>query len=677
MATGTSTRRREVRACQRCRTLKVGCDKAKPACRRCIKAGASCVVRHTGSNESDRASTNGDTSILREDLDDSLRNRDELTGSTVSNENGSFHSPLSYHQLTSHKRNRNPVSCIRCRRLKVRCDRQQPCHRCTKAKAVCAYGRSSGIHHDSDGDSFADNSSAAARFAAWSGRFRTDTHWITLVREVENSLSAHGSGLAPHSHTSHSNRPDILSDLPWGLKKVESKSVLLERMPTRVVGEKLISMYIDVVEKTHHFLDLPAFQQQLLLFWDHPMEAEDGWLALLFVIFYLGQEAHRTVACGSTDLLLSVPRTEFLEVSQGFLHRTSFVAHPNLDIIRTLCLMVVAKQMVQMSCSAMDTSWCLTGLILRIAMSMGLHSAQVDDPRLGKAERQTLNVLWTSIMYLNLRQSVLTGMPILLRPRDYTCASPPSINGCPDRALPRLNLEEETETFHGLFRRAVPLASQLLDLSHGPTRSETYEAIMHYTAETRHLLVHASETLRKSHPTTGEARQAIMLDILFRRLLLSVHRPFAHDERAPLRYPLSYWTSLDCALAILVHQRDLWEAPADNSPVSRSFARLFWPDFLVAALTLSGYLLRADTPLDPPPSSGYGGMPARTTLLDALRSCRDIWQLEKNRNICHSHAFVMIDRVVSALKETGPDSIPALNRADVESAIDAASAGVH
>jgi hypothetical protein len=202
MATGTSARRREVRACQRCRTLKVGCDKAKPACRRCIKAGVSCVVRYTGSNrnETDRASTNGDTSILAEGLDDSPRNRDEvrlarclccppltavqLTGSTVSNENGSFHSPLSYHQLTPPKRNRNPVSCIRCRRLKVRCDRQQPCQRCTKAKAVCAYGRSGGIHHDSDGESSADNSSAAARFAAWSGRFRTDTHWITLVREV-------------------------------------------------------------------------------------------------------------------------------------------------------------------------------------------------------------------------------------------------------------------------------------------------------------------------------------------------------------------------------------------------------------------------------------------------------------------------------------------------------------
>jgi hypothetical protein len=206
MAGGKSAHRREVRACQRCRTLKVGCDKAKPACRRCVKAGVRCVVRHIESNGIDRSSTNGDTGILTEAQDDSLRNRDEvrltgclllpsthaavqITSSSVSNKNGSFHSPLSYLKSIPQKRNRNPVSCIRCRRLKVRCDRQQQCHRCTKAKVVCAYGRLPEINHDFGRESSADNLSATARFAAWSGRFRTGTHWINLVREVCTAIS--------------------------------------------------------------------------------------------------------------------------------------------------------------------------------------------------------------------------------------------------------------------------------------------------------------------------------------------------------------------------------------------------------------------------------------------------------------------------------------------------------
>ncbi|KAF7154894.1 hypothetical protein CNMCM5623_003152 [Aspergillus felis] len=274
-----------------------------------------------------------------------------------------------------------------------------------------------------------------------------------------------------------------------------------------------------------------------------------------------------------------VSRIEFLEASQGFLHRTSFVAHPNLDIIRTLCLMVTAKQMVQMSCSAMDTSWCLTGLILRIAMSMGLHSAR----------------------------AVLTGMPILLQPRDYTCAPPPSINGCSNQAL-ALSDQEEAETFHCLFERAVPLASGLMDLSHDPTRAEIYESTTNIPPDDGR------------GPESHHARHSI----------------------PPAPPTLSYWTSLDCALAILVHQRDLWGAPPDDSLVSRSFARLFWPDFLVAALMLSLYLLRADSPLDPPPSSRYCGMPARATLQDAPTLVQGYLAIRENQEYL-SFARIYID----------------------------------
>jgi hypothetical protein len=40
--TPTITRRRHVLACARCRTRRVKCDRAQPACSNCVKAGASC-----------------------------------------------------------------------------------------------------------------------------------------------------------------------------------------------------------------------------------------------------------------------------------------------------------------------------------------------------------------------------------------------------------------------------------------------------------------------------------------------------------------------------------------------------------------------------------------------------------------------------------------------------------
>jgi hypothetical protein len=38
-----SARRRQIRACQRCRTLKVRCDTQRPICARCAKAGVQCA----------------------------------------------------------------------------------------------------------------------------------------------------------------------------------------------------------------------------------------------------------------------------------------------------------------------------------------------------------------------------------------------------------------------------------------------------------------------------------------------------------------------------------------------------------------------------------------------------------------------------------------------------------
>jgi hypothetical protein len=144
-----------------------------------------------------------------------------------------------------------------------------------------------------------------------------------------------------------------------------------------------------------------------------------------------------------------------------------------------------------------------------------------------------------------------------------------------------------------------------------------------------------------------EDLEAIMFDTIFRGLLLSAHRRFARDELAPIQYPVSYWTSLDCALAILVHQRELWEEPGGNSTLTRSFARLFWADFLAAVLTLSSYLLQGDL-LEPP---GCCASHARATIQEALTSRRDILFLAKDKNVCHSRSFWLIDQVVSVLNE--------------------------
>lgn len=77
-------------------------------------------------------------------------------------------------------RHRSPVSCARCRRLKVRCDREYPCGRCSGAgkNDECDYSHSSKASRQSlDGPSNSGKS-------AWHSRFLTRSHWALLVEDV-------------------------------------------------------------------------------------------------------------------------------------------------------------------------------------------------------------------------------------------------------------------------------------------------------------------------------------------------------------------------------------------------------------------------------------------------------------------------------------------------------------
>ena len=52
---GTAAKKKTVTACQRCRTRKIRCDGALPACKSCVKAGVDCIeVDRTGDNNMPR-----------------------------------------------------------------------------------------------------------------------------------------------------------------------------------------------------------------------------------------------------------------------------------------------------------------------------------------------------------------------------------------------------------------------------------------------------------------------------------------------------------------------------------------------------------------------------------------------------------------------------------------------
>lgn len=205
---------RPVQACQRCRKYKVGCDRARPSCRRCTKSRSNCMytvsniaiasktIKNTQTQHPQPLSselTPPDTEPSHKELSSRSASPREETPISTEQEgpypcsSANFKSaeliPAKAHIRQPAKRDRAILSCIRCRKHKVRCDRRTPCGRCMKnnKESECIYSEPPGIDVPAAGEKpYKSLNGIATSFIdhRWDTRFRNVTHWTELLREV-------------------------------------------------------------------------------------------------------------------------------------------------------------------------------------------------------------------------------------------------------------------------------------------------------------------------------------------------------------------------------------------------------------------------------------------------------------------------------------------------------------
>lgn len=218
---------RPISACRRCRQFKVRCDRKRPKCTRCSKASASCDygtlprdakptskvidVNAVGNYSHEACSspstpdsgqvegndahlTGGSGSSIGNTSKDKPKAKQYQIRSAAqvgkSRANGKVKMTIADRVKLS--RDRAILSCLRCRKHKVRCDRTLPCAKCIKSKkeAHCVYvetdygsGRSISTAHQNA------LSLIATRYIdpRWNSALRNGTHWNALLTEVRRN----------------------------------------------------------------------------------------------------------------------------------------------------------------------------------------------------------------------------------------------------------------------------------------------------------------------------------------------------------------------------------------------------------------------------------------------------------------------------------------------------------
>ncbi|KAF4120654.1 Fungal trans [Geosmithia morbida] len=668
---------REVKTCDRCRHFKRRCDLIKPSCSRCIQAGVRCSFQAAAASTAGSAASGSQPSAVAasslnptangansfttspglkyEEQSDSLFGLISPSNSTEDAEaqrvaaaaadqpDNATQAAAAATQRVVRKRKRNCSSCLRCHRLKVKCDKELPCGRCKSSGngRECYYSYNKGPNGGkfpcptvpmttarSSGTELTKSTQASWEI---SHEPRGSSHWTDLMTKIgalttEDSplLGAALENVATNACLANFTLPGNFPFGTPGATKYYARDAVTRLIESeRPHCQEYIDRYVRLLDYVNPILDVPKFQKELAAYWEDPNSVSLCWLSQLLMVLGLGAFATPTREEPSVA-------TELMMGAEACLMQTPFMFRPTFAALKATCLMVVAKQVCNPTCWFVDSCWSLLGLLVRMCFIFGLPQDNIEG--LSPEDRTSRRRLWISIIYLDIKLSMPTGMPPLTRPNE--------LHGL--ETMPDLG---EHSGLQQVLAQSLPLVLSIMVRLNSSGEDIPYDEVLRYNSQIRTLMAHAKKlcTIRL---------QFMTVDIYLRRCLMVLHRPFALHIEGPTRFPESYWSSLECSLAVLMHYRELWyEDPTHRYDL---VGRAFTHEFFSAALQASVHVLRRDAPLAG--AAGVGcKIPPRQIILDTLSSCVDIWKGEREKSVCWRTSYNLLSAIVDLLPDADQD----------------------
>ncbi|KAH8807558.1 hypothetical protein F5884DRAFT_833292 [Xylogone sp. PMI_703] len=626
---------REVKTCHRCRQLKLRCDRTKPSCNRCTGANASCSFATPLSTP---------TSITKITSDNyTLSNIEYLPPPTSADEHSMYLERQGDVGAVKEpsiikRRNRAHLSCIRCYRLKVKCDKGLPCSRCR----ISGWGEYCAYHHRIESNTPSSDTHSSQAFivkedpgniaTSWHAQRRGATHWSNVLSKLKlqaecadipachivseviqrwRSMETTGDAVLPSNFPFNS---------PEAGKYISLGKVLDLLQSHREKNQIYIHEYLALYQPIYPIIDIPQFSNMVDKFWNDPKSIDISWLASFLMVLALGCFAV------SRDPSLTA---QFCMAAEACLSKTPFMVQPDISAMRTLCLMIVAKQIINTTCRAFDSCWTLLGIVTRVAIGMGLNKQPQLQTQTVEAsyEWQSGHALWILIVYFCIQVAAITGKPPLVSIDDIGL----------EHWSPSCNLKM-TDPWT-VFLEAYPTICHIIRRVNSDGNKPSYDEVLEYNDQVRQLMDLLDNT-------NGKSPLYITLSIFFRRILLVLHRSYALNPSAPVQFSASYWSSLECSLAILVDYRDMCEYKDSHPSNIELLGRFFKLDFFSSLLTVGLHLLRRNAPL----AAGFA-IPPRQTIMDTMQACIEIWGRETHNSMCFEIGYKLLTSILKALPD--------------------------
>ncbi|KAK4204765.1 putative transcription factor [Triangularia verruculosa] len=414
------------------------------------------------------------------------------------------------------RRRRPAVSCVTCRRRKIRCDRKEPCSNCLKSKdSTCSYrdrapppapvllsppsttattttSTSATSQTNDCANEDHDELDVATCFSLTAPptplrrvdtailgiagtfhihhesrqgqpnvgavsithktRYCGQSHWVNSIALVRDMFSI----LEPHFRNNKSHLFECMQDCKSLSRTLKARAPSYWPCETTFTPpqdhENLLESYISTSESLFRVLHIPSITRDFHALCTSASSSTN-------TTFLVQAKLICAIGAAHTDTVLRQEATQWVQEAQLWLSKPDFKHQLTLQHLQSHILLLLAQNAV---CIGEDMIWVSVGSLVRRAMYMGLHRDGVTgtSPNSNLFSIEMRRRLWNTILELSVQSSLDSGGPPLVSVSDFDTKPPSNLNDedlASDNASPKPEATFTSTTISIALRKTIPV----------------------------------------------------------------------------------------------------------------------------------------------------------------------------------------------------------------------------
>jgi hypothetical protein len=349
-----------------------------------------------------------------------------------------------------------------------------------------------------------------------------------------------------------------------GQETVITDPYILGLLPSKDTSASLAKLYFDRFETTYRILHGPRFWKNFEKLWDEQAEPNIAFTVILLLVILIARTIapEELLTYVGSSLSTSEPAA-VIHAGKIWLARQS-KKHLKIESFQIQILLYVASQV---NSEQLKQSWNTAGMLVRSAMSVGLHR----EPSLLGSKISTYNQemrrrLWLTIVELDLQASVDRGMQASLTGIPWDSRSPGNIDDAEineeTHQLPpsRSSFQYTSSSYSNLSQKSVRLRTEINSILNNPGYILSHNQVLDFEDELVKLLEDVPEWEISSSPNSNSSAprsSKLVLEIQLRQYLLLIHSHYLRQSNIGSRGRYSAVACLNSAVSILRGYKEL------------------------------------------------------------------------------------------------------------------------